>query len=137
MALQLPNVEQRLDRSIAVVVSSDWYGWNAVAAVRINTRLFAQNDVVFCRFNNGQGLRCIVCGWSAKCGRICGQVYAAHSRSRYRGHAWWSDHQEHAVIEFLVPPEELPNKGLAVPPEVRALLLQRYAQRFPQVGRCE
>lgn len=136
MALQLLTPAQRLDRSIAVVSNSDWYGWDAVATYRINTRLFVRDDVVFCRFNNGQGLRCIVCGWSSKFGQILGQVYAAHSRSRYRGNATWSDHCEHATIEFLIPPERRPD-GVDVSPEVRALLLARYAQRFPYVGRCE
>lgn len=137
MALQLFTPEQRLDRSIAVVASADWCCWDAVAVFRINTRLFAKNDVAFCRFNNGQGLRCIVCGWSAKFGRIYGQVYAAHSRSRYHGGVEWSDHQEHATIEFLLPPERCPDDSVNVSPEVRGLLLERYAQRFPQVGRCE
>lgn len=137
MALQLLKPEERLDRSIAVLAKTSWYdAWEAVATFRVNTRLFVRDDVVFCRFNNGGGLRCIVCGWSAKLGSIYGQVYAAHTRSQYRGSAQWSDHREHAAIEFLLLPESRPD-GLDVSPEVRALLLKRYAQRFPQVGRCE
>jgi len=136
MALQLLTPEQRLDRSIAVAAIVD-VDWHAVAVFRINTRLFVKNDVIFCCFNNGGGLRCKVFGWSSKLGQIFGQVYAAHTRTRYYGSTEWSDHQEHATIEFLLPPERRPDNSVVVSPEVRALLLECYAQRFPQVGRCE
>lgn len=135
MALNLLPSQQRLDRSIAVVENADWCYWDAVAVFRINTRLWVKDDVVFCRFNNGQGLRCIVCGHSSKFGKIYGQVYAAYSRCRmhdYKNHCIWSDHPEHSTIEFLIHPGELSPDSVSVLPEVRALLLQRYAQRFPQ-----
>ena len=132
MALNLLPPQQRLDRSIAIVEDADWCCWDAVAAFKKNTRLFVKDDVVFCRFNNGQGLRCIVCGYSSKFGKMYGQIYAAYARDKPRKYGRWHDYSNHPTIQFLIPLGELSLDSVSVFPEVRVLLLQRYAQRFPQ-----
>lgn len=144
MPLPWSTIEERLDRSIAALSRSDWTSWDAIAAFRSNTRLFVRGDVVFCDFINGGGERCIICGSSSKRGVLGlkrgGTIYASYARSRYDGGSDWSDYRNRAQLTLLGFARrterrlgDLTAPILALPDtRVRALVLDRYAQRVPQ-----
>ena len=147
MALPSSTPEERLNRSIDALKRSNWTSWDAIAAFRANTRLFVQGDIEFCDFNNGGGERCIVCGWSSKRGALGldrnATIYASYARSQTKEHKFreWEliDHRNRVPLVWLnfVLPAELPMQTVAVPDaRVRALVLDRYAQRVPHAGRC-
>lgn len=138
------TVADRLRRSEAALYCSNWRAYDAIAAFRVNTRLFVRGDIVFCQMNNGQGIRCIVCGWSSKRGPLglkrSGTIYASFCRDemipkRAPHHVEWLPHFDRANLIMLVSPGEIPSEGLLLSPEARVLVTHRYVQRFPHAGK--